>query len=190
MMISSRGSPTGGFHAARRIQTRSSELRAEERDRDRAREVSRVNEALRAELGRRERIVALVLAGSSTPRVDLVGDRRAGASPTSARSHASGVRVVVRSDRLGSLRRRRLPLSSRLLRWTSLLTSFAFCRQGLGGSNPRPADLESAALPTELNPLDGRSEFERSPAGYSLTLESRTSFLCGPCVACRWGSTS
>src|SRR5579859_2750026 len=34
---------------------------------------------------------------------------------------------------------------------------FSRQRQGLRGSNPRPADLESAALPTELNPYSPRA---------------------------------
>src|SRR5262245_959056 len=42
-------------------------------------------------------------------------------------------------------------------------------RHGLGDSNPRPADLESAALPTELSPYDFRPDWA-GPPGHLVSL--------------------
>src|SRR5690349_13881763 len=51
-------------------------------------------------------------------------------------------------------------------------------RQAKRDSNPRPADLESAALPTELLAF-GTSGFDCS-----------TSTPCAPCAGCTWHRTS
>src|SRR6202044_1947078 len=113
------------------------DLRHDEGDADGAGKIPRVDEAPRPHLRGRRR-------ADGGDVVHLVGARLA--------RQLGGRRCVGELVRRGFLREILVAFLSLDVFLGGHLFISRVERQGLGGSNPRPADLESAALPAELNP--------------------------------------